>query len=123
MDAGLRPMLGRCTVITRTANRATCRVWARNPATGAVTDSSVALRSRMRSSSGFGLYGRSLQPHEVVDIICSNAELPRHLLGTRAVVLMAVDAERLLAYEVECVADDGNTVWQGSLPRDLLKAG
>jgi len=67
-------------------------------------------------------YGRLLRAHEVVAIITAGSQLPSELVGKQAVVLLAYPQAESPTYEVECVALDGSTVWQGALPREQLRA-
>jgi hypothetical protein len=67
-------------------------------------------------------YGRPLQAYESVELLAPASGLPIELVGTRAVVLLVYQSATSPAYELECVAANGSTLWQGALPRELLRA-
>ena len=67
-------------------------------------------------------YGRRLGLHEVTRLIGTPPNVPDELIGVRAAVLLAYDESSRLAYEVECVATDGSTLWQGVVAREFLQA-
>lgn len=67
-------------------------------------------------------HGRSLHEHEIVELLASVEGLPLELVGTRAVVLLVHNTTASPAYDVECVATDGSSLWLGSLPREVLRA-
>jgi hypothetical protein len=67
-------------------------------------------------------YGRPLHEYEVVDLLATAGDLPVKLVGNKAVVLLVYDSTTSPAYEVECVAAEGHTLWLGALPREVLRA-
>lgn len=68
-------------------------------------------------------HGRTLKEYEIVDIVSSAEGLPKELVGSRAVVVLVHNTSPRPAYEVECVAADGSSLWLGALPREVLRAG
>ena len=67
-------------------------------------------------------YGRRLCLHEVARLIGTPPNVQNELIGTTATVLLAYEESPRLPYEVECVATDGSTLWQGVVAREYLQA-
>ncbi len=67
-------------------------------------------------------YGRRFCLHEVARLIGTPPNVPNELIGATAAVLLAYEESSRLAYEVECVAKDGSTLWQGVVEREYLQA-
>lgn len=67
-------------------------------------------------------HGRSLELYEVAILIGTPPNVPMELFGANVAVLLAYESNSRLAYEVESVAEDGSTLWQGVVAREHLKA-